>query len=257
MNKTRIILLFMPLALFADVVMLKDGTRITGTVEVGGTQVLIKTNGDTQVIAIERIQSIEFDPPYTAPAPAVTTAPAPASAPVPAPVAKPQGITLPAGTEIAARTIDRIDSKKTEKNHEYRASLDDALVVDGVTVAPANSSAILRVIDFSNPHLKGRPTLSTALVAVIVNGRRIDLSTDSVESAAGSRSKRTAVGAGAGAAGGAAVGAAAGGGVGAAVGAGIGAAAGTAGAALTGKGVIIAPETRFTYKLKEAVVLPK
>ncbi len=36
------------------------------------------------------------------------------------------------------------------------------MVVDGVTVAPVNSSAILRVIDFSNPHLKGRPTLSTA-----------------------------------------------------------------------------------------------
>jgi hypothetical protein len=257
MKKTRIILLFMPLAVFADVVTLKDGTRITGRVEAGGTQVLIQTNGDAQVVAIERIQSIEFDPPYTAPAPAVTTAAAPPPNPAPAPVAKPQGITLPAGTEIAVRTIDRIDSKKTEKNHEYRASLDDPVVVDGVTVAPANTSAILRVIDFSNPHLKGRPTLSTALVAVIVNGRRVDLSTDSVESAAGSRSKRTAVGAGAGAAGGAAIGAAAGGGVGAAVGAGIGAAAGTAGAALTGKGVIIAPETRFTYKLKEAVVLPK
>jgi hypothetical protein len=263
MKKTRIILLFMPLAVFADVITLKDGTRITGTVEVGGTQVLIKTSGDAQVIAIERIQSIDFDPPYTPPAPVVTTAaapppkPAPAPSPAPAPVVKPQGITLPAGTEIAARTIDRIDSKKTEKNHEYRASLDDPIVVDGVTVAPANTSAILRVIDFSNPHLKGRPTLSMALVAVIVNGRRVDLSTDGVESAAGSRSKRTAIGAGAGAAGGAAVGAAAGGGVGAAVGAGIGAAAGTAGAALTGKGVIIAPETRFTYKLKEAVVLPK
>ena len=51
MKKTRIILLFMPLAVFADVITLKDDTRITGTVEVGGTQVLIKTNGDAQVIA--------------------------------------------------------------------------------------------------------------------------------------------------------------------------------------------------------------
>ena len=107
MKKARIILLFMPLAVFADMVTLKDGTRITGTVEVGGTQILIKANGDAQVIAIERIRSIDFDPPYTPPAPAVTTAaapppkPAPAPSPVPAPVAKPQGITLPAGTEIA------------------------------------------------------------------------------------------------------------------------------------------------------------
>ena len=40
---------------------------------------------------------------------------------------------------------------------------------------------------------------------------------------------------------------------GAAVGAGIGAAAGTAGAVLTGKGVEIPSETRFTYKLTQPV----
>jgi len=39
--------------------------------------------------------------------------------------AGPNDITIPSGTEIAVRTIDRIDSKKTQLNHEYAGSLDD------------------------------------------------------------------------------------------------------------------------------------
>jgi len=230
----------------ADVVTLKDGSRIVGQVQSGGAQILIKVGDEARVIPVERIESIEFDGPtaLVARAPSVTS---------PVTAATPGKITLPAGTEIAARTIDRIDSKKTDKFREYRASLDDPIVIDGVTVAAENASAILRVTDFKNPHMAGHPTLSTALVAVIINGHRIKLETDSVESRSGSRSKRTAIGAGAGAAGGAAIGAAAGGAAGAAVGAGIGAAAGTAGAVFTGKGVEIPSETRFTYKLTQAV----
>ncbi len=242
----RLLILICSLSLAgrADVITLKDGTRISGDVQSGGEKILIKTGDDARVIPVDQIQSIELG----SPAPPATTIATP-----PAPGRTADRITLPAGTEIAARTIDRIDSKKTDKFEEYRASLDDPIVLDGVTVAPENTSAILRVTDFKNPHLSGHPTLSLELIAVIVNGHRINLETDSVESRAGSRSKRTAIGAGGGAAGGAAIGAAAGGAAGAAVGAGIGAAAGTAGAVLTGKGVEIPSETRFTYKLTKPV----
>ncbi len=165
------------------------------------------------------------------------------------------GITLPAGTEIAARTVDRIDSKKADKSTEYAASLDDPIVINGVTIAPVNATAVLKVTEIKNPKLAGRALLATTLVAVVIDGHRVKVETESVDSQSGSQSKRTAIGAGAGAAGGAAVGAAAAGGVGAAVGAGIGAAAGTVGAALTAKGVQIPPETRFTYKLSQPVTV--
>ncbi len=39
-------------------------------------------------------------------------------------------ITIPSGTEIAVRTIDRIDSRKTELNHKYAGSLHDPVIVD-------------------------------------------------------------------------------------------------------------------------------
>jgi hypothetical protein len=247
MNRNSLLiscLLLLPVTAGADVVTLKDGTRIAGDVQSGGQQVLIKVGEASRVVPVDQIQSIDLG----SPAP-----PPPSSTAREAPGQTPGRITLPAGTEIAARTVDRIDSKKTDKFREYRASLDDPIVVDGVTVAPENTSAILRVTDFKNPHLSGHPTLSLALIAVMIDGRRINLETGSLESRAGTRSKRTAIGVGAGAGAGAAIGAVAGGAAGAAVGAGIGAAAGTAGAALTGKGVEIPSETRFTYKLAQPV----
>jgi hypothetical protein len=254
---------------FADIVILKDGRQISGSVESAGSRsLLIKVGDDSQVISMDQVVSIEFNPlaaPAATPAAAIAATPpeAPASpAPVlnsaaatPAAAPEQPGITLPIGTEIAARTIDRIDSKKADKYKEYAASLDDPIVVNGVTIAPVNSNAFLRVTAIRNPKLKGKASLSTTLVAVIIDGRRVNLETEKVDSQGGSQSKRTAIGAGGGAAVGAGIGAGAGGGVGAAVGAGVGAAAGTLGAALTAKGVEIPPETRFTYKLAQPAII--
>jgi uncharacterized membrane protein len=172
-------------------------------------------------------------------------------APSPAP-AEPQSMTLPIGTEIAISTVDRIDSKTASLNREYAANLDDPVIVDGVTVVPANASAFLRVTDVKNPKFK-RASLGITLVAVTVNGRRVEVNTDKVDSQSGSRAPRTAVGTAAGAGAGAAIGAAVGGGAGAGIGAAIGGLAGATGGVLTRKGVEVAPETRFTYKLTQPV----
>ncbi len=165
-----------------------------------------------------------------------------------------QSITLPVGTPIAISTIDRIDSKTADLTREYAATLDDPVVVDGVTVIPARTNGFLRVTDVKNPKFK-RASLSLSLIAVMVNGQRVDVSTDKVDSQAGSKAKRTAIGAAAGGAAGAGIGALAGGGAGAAIGAGIGGVAGATAGMLSGKPVEIAPETRFTYRLKQPVVI--
>lgn len=169
--------------------------------------------------------------------------------------AEPPSITLPAGTEIAIRTVNRINSKRADLRTEYPASLDDPIVVNGETVVPANANAFLRVIELHSPGMTHRASLSMTLVAVMVNGQRVMLETGKVDSAAGSQAKRTALGAAGGAASGAVIGALAGGGLGAAVGAGVGAAGGAIAGKLSGKGVEIAPETRFTYRLIEPAVI--
>jgi uncharacterized protein YcfJ len=174
------------------------------------------------------------------------------------PAADSQIITLPAGTEIAVRTIDRIDSRTADLSHEYAGSLDDPIVVNGAEVVPANANAVLKVVDAQKSGLTHRASLSTALVAVYIHGQRYNVQTSKVDSKAGSPAKRTVAGGAIGAGAGAAIGAAAGGAAGAAVGAGLGAAAGAITGKLTGKGVEITPETRFTYTLTQpAVITPE
>jgi hypothetical protein len=282
----------------ADVITLKDGRQVSGSIEDGNIQqVRIRTEGRTDIIAVDEIQSIQFGvnavlPPRPSTAP---PAPAPASAPAPvlaapqsvpaisspttaqattpvgspppgwraasvaaaAPSVTPQpgSITLPIGTEIAVRTIDRIDSKKADLSREYAASLDDPIVVNGVTVVPADADAVLKIVEAQAPGLTHGASLATALVAVIINGQRVNVETGKLDSKAGSRAKRTAAGGAIGAGAGAGIGAAAGGGVGAAAGAGAGAAVGAVTGRLTGKGVEIAPETRFTYTLTQPAVI--
>ena len=265
----------------ADVVTLKDGRQVSGLIESGNTQeVRIQTDGRTEVIAVDEIQSIRFGPPDAAaprsvtstappaapptkPQPAATpTSPQPAAAPTsPQPAAAPtasagsHSITLPAGTEIAVRTIERIDSKKADLSREYAGSLDDPILVDGVEIAPANANAVLKIIEAQGPGLTHRASLATVLIAVTIHGQRVTVDTAKVDSKAGSQAKRTLTGTAVGAGTGAAIGAAAGGGAGAAIGAGVGAAAGTVAGKLTGKGVEIAPETRFSYTLRHPVVI--
>ncbi len=270
---------------FADIVTLKDGRQVSGLVESGNTQeVRVQTEGRTEVIDVDQIRSIQFGPLVAAPPRISSPAPAPAAAApapaapapaapapaaparvqqavappaaaVPSAAAVPHAITLPIGTEIAVRTIDRIDSKKADLSREYAGSLDDPIVVDGVEIVPANADAVLKVVEAKGPGLTHRASLATALVAVTIHGQRVNVATGNVDSTAGSQAKRTLTGTAAGAGAGAAIGAAAGGGTGAAVGAGVGAAAGTVVGKLAGKGVEIAPETRFTYKLTQPVVI--
>src|SRR5260370_8807354 len=126
-----------------------------------------------------------------------------AQTPPPAP-AEQQSVTLPIGTEIAIRTIDRINSKTADLKREYAANLDDPVMVDGATVIPANTSAFFRVTDVQRAGFSRRASLSLSLIAVNINGQRVNVDTDKVDSKSGSQAKRTlagtAVGAGTGAA---------------------------------------------------------
>jgi uncharacterized protein YcfJ len=278
---------------FADVITLKDGRQVSGLIDAGNIQqIRIQTGGRSEVIAVDQIQSIRFGPQEPAPprpstsapaspvapaapqpAPAITPPTAPQTAPTaatpagrravsatatPTATAQSHSIVLPIGTEIAVRTIERIDSKKADLSREYAGSLDDPIVVDGVEVVPSNANAVLKVVEAQGPGLTHRASLATVLVAVTIHGQRVKVETGKVDSKAGSQAKRTVAGTAVGAGAGAGIGAAVGGGAGAAVGAGVGAAAGAVAGKLTGKGVEIAPETRFTYTLTQpAAITPE
>jgi hypothetical protein len=173
----------------------------------------------------------------------------------PAVPSEPQSITVPAGRAIAIRTVDAIDSKTVDPNQEYAASLDDPIVIDGVTLAPAGAHAYLKVTHVTHPKLK-KAAIAISLSAVMISEQKVKVNAEYKESRGAPGGKGAVKGVAIGGLYGATLGRIFG-----LFGAGLGAAAGaTAGAAiavLTGEdnSIVIPPETRFTYKLTDPVAL--
>jgi len=264
---------------FADSVTLRDGRTVQGTY-LGGSarQVRIDTGDQVQTLDVDSISRIEFTapaptaaapPPRPAapPPPAAPAAPPPPAAPVPPPPVRdskilrpadsqntpppPQAgsVELPAGTNIVVRMIDAVDSEKNSVGQTFAASLDEPVMIDGQVVIPRGVDATVKLADSKESgKLTGKAELTLDLVSVKVNGRMVDINTQTVSRESSSRGARTAKVAGGTAALGAIIGAIAGGGTGAAIGAAAGGAAG-AGAEIVTKGqtVKIPSETRLTF----------
>jgi hypothetical protein len=158
---------------------------------------------------------------------------------------------IAAGTLLTI-TIDQTVSSKTNNNGDpFAASLAAPITVDGVEVMPKGSRAKGTVVQADSAgRVKGGAVLALTLDSINVNGQTYAIQTSEFEETIKGRGKRTAIGAGGGAAFGAIIGGLAGGGKGAAIGALAGGGAGTAGTAFTGKRDITIPaETRLHFKL--------
>jgi hypothetical protein len=160
--------------------------------------------------------------------------------------------TLPAGTNLVVRMIEGVDSETNRVGQSFRASLDQPVMVDGQTVIPRGADATVTLVDAKDSgKITGRADLTLSLQSVSINGRMVDINTQSISKESGSQGEKTAKVAGGTAAVGAIIGAIAGGGKGAAIGAGAGAAAGAGSQViLGGQRVRIPSETRLTFELE-------
>jgi hypothetical protein len=174
------------------------------------------------------------------------------SAPPPPPLAS--SGTLPAGTNLVIRMIEAVDSETSRVGQTFRASMDQPVMVDGQTAIPRGADVVVALVDAKDSgKLTGRSGLTLALQSVRINGRFVDLNTQTISRESGSQGEKTAKVAGGTAAVGAIIGAIAGGGKGAAIGAGAGAAAGAGSQVLLGgQRVRIPSETRLTFVLDNA-----
>jgi len=197
--------------------------------------------------------------PEYAPPPRQETAPPlqPQSPAYGAPPPQQSALQIPSGTPITIRMIDGVDSEQSRLGQTYRASVDEAIVVNGQPVISRGSDCVARLVeDQESGKFAGRTILKLELQQIQVNGRMIDITTGDVTQASGSRGARTAKVVGGTTALGAIVGALAGGGKGAAIGAASGAAVGGAAEVLTkGQRVKIPSETRLTFTLQQPVNL--
>jgi len=166
---------------------------------------------------------------------------------------KVETFTIPAGTTLTVRLGQAVGSKISQPGQTFTATLANDLAVEGRTIIPAGASASGTVVD-AKPlgRFKGGALLQLQLTSINVNGSDRAIETTAISQTEKGKGKRTAVGAGGGAALGAIVGALAGGGKGAAIGALAGGGAGTAGAALTGNKEIVLPaESALSFKLSQ------
>jgi hypothetical protein len=156
---------------------------------------------------------------------------------------------LAQGTEIVVRLIDEIDSEKSKEGDEFRASLDEPLMLSEQVIAPKGADAKVKLVtEKESGKLTGKAELTVALVSVTVDGKAVPVETSSVSQASGSRGARTAKTAAATGVVGAVIGAIAGGGRGAAIGAGAGAAAGAGSQVfMKGQRVRIPSETLLNF----------
>ncbi|MBI3663538.1 MAG: hypothetical protein HY234_10895 [Acidobacteria bacterium] len=165
--------------------------------------------------------------------------------------------TLPAGTAISVTVDQTVSSKDAQEGQRVAGSVAENITVNGKVVIPKGAKANLAVASVESAgKLKGQAKLSLKLVSVEVKGKTYTTTASWFGATGAARGKRTAVGAGGGAAAGAVIGAIAGGGKGAAIGAVVGAGAGTAGAAMTGKTEVeIRAESKVSFRLKTALTV--
>jgi hypothetical protein len=247
---------------FADTLTLRDGRFLTGSYMGGDVRTVRFAVADrVDTFRIEDISGITFE------------APAP---PPPPPTAREerreerredrreerrdaaQGIELPAGTSLVVRMIDSVDSQRDTVGKIFHASLDEPVVDrNGNTVISRGADVVVKLVDDKQSgKIEGRTVLTLDLLSIVINGRTVEIDTQSITQQSASRGERSAKVIGGTAVVGAIIGAIAGGGKGAAIGAGAGGAAGTAAEVLTkGQRVRIPSETRLTFALQQPVRL--
>lgn len=159
------------------------------------------------------------------------------------------GQRIPASSPIAVSLIEPIDSSKDREGQTYRASVAEAVLVNGKEVVPRGADAMLTLVNLDQSgKFKGSTQLAVRLTSLSVNGNMVPVETGDVTRVSGSQGKNTALKTGIGAGIGAALGAIFGGGKGAAIGAGSGAAAGAGSQIFTkGKKVQIPSETVLRF----------
>jgi hypothetical protein len=177
---------------------------------------------------------------------------------VPAPVPQPPPpVVIPAGTTITVTLDQTVNSQTANNGDPFAASIAVPITSGNLVVLPVGTKVNGTIVTAQSAgRFKGNALLQLTINAVQLNGTSYPIQSNEIEDVGKGRGKRTAVGAGGGAAFGAIIGAVAGGGKGAAIGALAGGGAGTAGAAFTGKkDIVLAAETRLHFRLAQPLTV--
>jgi hypothetical protein len=232
----------------ADTLHLRSGQNVEGNF-LGASTSQVKflgPDGKPKTYSMMDVESITF---------AVPSAPTSPNRPPAAASATPTKTTVLAGTPIAVRMVDSLDTSKTQTGALFTATLDSNLEANGIVVARRGATVHGKVTKSSNARrLTGKSELQLELTNIVINGAAQPISTSGFQQKGKSEGAQTAKKTLGGAGLGAAIGAIAGD---AGKGAAIGATAGL-GMALVKKGepIRVPSETLLEFSLKQPTMLP-
>jgi hypothetical protein len=243
---STVLVVLMGATLSADRLRLRSGKVIEGMFISGDSKAvrILLANGSRAEFAVEEVAAVEFTPRRPPPPPP----PDPARAPAP--------VVVPKGTALNVRLTQAIDVDSAHAGTNFRAIVDDPIMLEGKVVIPRGASAALQAVKVEQSGtMKGSDKITLKMNSISFGGIAYDVATTYVESKGKGEGKRTARKVGGGVGLGAIVGGIAGGGEGAAVGALVGGIAGAAVASGGEEHLRLPAETRLQFQLNAAVTI--
>jgi len=191
MNKLLTSTLFVAVLLssvtaIADVLVLKDGQKLTGTlVSRNADGVVFEIGGQQLKFDSANVQSISFGDAVPAPAAKQTEV-------VQAPETNNTSAVAPVGTRVVVKTSTTIDSKKHKAGHKFTVRLEADLVANDVVIAPRGST-IYGVIAQAKKsgRLVGSSSVELSFTDIMINNQMKPIATSSVKAVTDSTAKNT------------------------------------------------------------------
>jgi len=88
-------------------------------------------------------------------------------------------VTLPEGYVIPVRVTEDIDSKHGHAGEMYSGSVDPSVLVQDAVVIPRGTEAHIRLVENKKGgHLHGKAEVTLELVSLVMNGRRLEVDSD-------------------------------------------------------------------------------
>jgi len=235
----------------ADTLELADGTLLEGDFVGSSNGIVMFNTGDgIEAFPEDEVAGI-FLSQGVATREAEAPPPPPAQAQAPAPAPRATNVTIPSGTRLVLRTSDAIDSRRHQAGHRFRAQLESAIVIDGITAVPRGAFVHGRIAQASQGgRAVGSSSLAIEFTDLMIDDQLFEIATEGMQAQTGNEARRTA--------GRTARSAVIGGLIGGSSGARTGAAVGVGASILTGGASINVPAgTILETRLRVAVTVPR
>ena len=166
--------------LLADTIELADGTLLEGDFIGSSNGIIMFDTGDgIEAFPESEVVGIFFSE-------GVSTAEQLAA------VVNDASVTVPAGTRLVIRMTETIDSKQHAAGHRFRAQLEGALVVDGVTVAPRGTFLHGRVIQSqSSRRMTGSSEMAIEFTDIMLDDQLFPIRTAGLQAQGANEAGRT------------------------------------------------------------------